>query len=207
MKQMTPGVPRKPQKEGNALLDRTLDRYRIILKRVPGTAIPNADLPEGYSFVSFIEGDEKAWGDIEASVLEFDHEEDAVSYFTSDYLPYLNELKRRTYFIRKETGEKVGTFTAWWNYTDQRRYPFMHWVAVKPQYQGIGLGKTLIAKCVQRMVEIEGDCVMYIPTQTWSHKAIKLYLWAGFNFVTDEPSPGGFENETIQGLPIIEPYI
>lgn len=53
------------------------------------------------------------------------------------------------------------------------------------------------------MVEIEGDCDMYIPTQTWSHKAIKLYRWVGFDFETDESAPGGFENQTADALQIL----
>jgi hypothetical protein len=44
---------------------------------------------------------------------------------------------------------------------------------------------------------------MYIPTQTWSHKAIRLYRWAGFEPVLDEAAPGGFENQTARALTLI----
>jgi len=54
------------------------------------------------------------------------------------------------------------------------------------------------------MVEIEGDCTMYIPTDTWSYKAIKLYRWAGFEFETSEPMPGGYKNQTSLALPLIQ---
>ncbi|BCL77569.1 GNAT family N-acetyltransferase [Ktedonobacteria bacterium brp13] len=65
----------------------------------------------------------------------------------------------------------------------------------------------MIAEGVRRMVEIEGDCIMYIPTMTWSHKAIKLYRWAGFELETSEPAPGGYENQTAQALSLIKHLI
>jgi GNAT superfamily N-acetyltransferase len=189
------------------MLDKSIEHYRIILKRLPGTPLPKAELPTGYRLVTYQEGDEQAWGEIEASVLEFETVGNAVKYYQAKFVPYLDEIKRRTLFVQKEDGEKVGTFTAWWNYTGRRRHPFMHWVAVKPEYQGIGLGKALIAGGVELMVEIEGDCEMYIPTQTWSHRAIKLYRWAGFEFETGEPAPGGFPNQTAQGMALIKDLI
>ncbi|MEF3305393.1 hypothetical protein, partial [Paenibacillus sp. GYB003] len=60
---------------------------------------------------------------------------------------------------------------------------------------------------VRLMVELEGDCAMYIPTQTWSHKAIKLYRWAGFELELDEPEPGGVMNQTRQALALIRHLI
>lgn len=190
------------------MLDKSIDYYRVIMKRNAGAPIPHAELPEGYSFVMFQDGDERAWGEIETSVLEFEQEEDAVQYFQKNYVPYDSEVKRRTIFVRREEdGKKVATFTAWWNYTGKRRFPFIHWVAVKPHFQGIGLGKAIIAHGVKLMVDIEGDCAMYIPTQTWSYKAIKLYRWAGFELEMDEPAPGGMTNQTKQALSFIKHLI
>ena len=117
--------------------------------------------------------------------------EEAVAYYRQTFVPSLDEVKRRTIFLQKEDGEKIANFMAWWGYTGNRRYPFMRWVSVKSTYQGLGLGKAIIAEGVRRMVEIEGVVVMYIPTMTWSHKAIRLYRWAGFELELSEPAPGG----------------
>nr|WP_243448051.1 GNAT family N-acetyltransferase [Clostridium perfringens] len=119
----------------------------------------------------------------------------------------MDELERRTIFIENNNGEKIATFTAWWRYTGERRHPFMEWVAVKPEYQGKGLGKALISEGVKLMIAIEGDCDMYIPTQTWSYKAIRLYRWAGFEFETEEKFPGGIKNETLEGIKVIKNLI
>ncbi|WP_217490335.1 GNAT family N-acetyltransferase [Paenibacillus cellulosilyticus] len=52
---------------------------------------------------------------------------------------------------------KIATFTAWWNYTGIRRCPFVHWVAVKPHFQGQGIGKAIIAAGVRHMIDLEVD--------------------------------------------------
>src|SRR5437879_6432258 len=99
------------------MLDKSIKLFRVILKRNPGTPLPPVFLPQGYSFVNYQEGDEQAWGEIETSAGTFDKVEDAVEYFRKEFLPYLDEVKRRTFFIQKEDGEKVANFTAWWGYT------------------------------------------------------------------------------------------
>ena len=189
------------------MLDKNVEFFRMVLKREKETELKSASLPEGFNFVKFKKGDEKSWAEIETSVLEFENVESAKEYFENKFLSYLSEIERRTLFIENENGEKIATFTAWWRYTGERRYPFMEWVAVKPGYQGKGLGKAIISEGVKLMVAIEGDCDMYIPTQTWSHKAIKLYRWAGFDFETEEKFPGGIENRTLEGLEVIKDLI
>lgn len=186
------------------MLDKSIEFFKIILKREKGKELKNEILPEGFKFVKFKKGDEKAWAEIEKSVLEFENTKDGEEYFKRKYLPYIDELERRTIFIENNNGEKIATFTAWWRYTGERRHPFMEWVAVKPEYQGKGLGKALISEGVKLMVAIEGDCDMYIPTQTWSYKAIRLYRWAGFEFETKEKFPGGIKNETLEGINVIK---
>jgi len=44
------------------------------------------------------------------------------------------------------------------------------------------------------MIEIEGDRVFYLHTQTWSHKAVRLYERAGF-YITDEADLQGHAND------------
>lgn len=190
------------------MLDKSLPYFRVILKRQPGTPLPTPVLPEGYAIVHYQPGDEQAWAEIESSAGELDgSREVALDYFTREYLPFQKELERRTLFVQAASGEKVATFTAWWNYTGVRRYPFMHWVAAKAQYQGLGLGKAIIGEGVRLMVAIEGDVTMYIPTQTWSYQAIRLYRWAGFELETEEAVAGNWVNQTAQAIPVIRELI
>ena len=75
------------------MLDKTLPYYNIIMKRVSGSPIPEPNLPQGYNFCLYSEGDEKEWAEIMVSVGEFDSFTEAMDYFAEHYLPYIDELK------------------------------------------------------------------------------------------------------------------
>lgn len=152
------------------MLDKSIPYYDVLMIREKGKPASEFSLPDKFKFVSFKPGDEKEWAEIETSVGEFDRSVDALVYFQRDYLPYLKELERRCIFIENSEGEKVATTTIWWCYTGVRRDPWIHWVAVRPEYQGLGLGKAIVSECMRRLKDIEGDRNVYLHTQTWSIK-------------------------------------
>lgn len=179
------------------MLDKSIPFIDVWMKREPQKPIPEYPLPPGYRFVFYQPGDEKDWARIETSVLEFACEMDALLYFQRTFLPYGPELSIRCLFvekIEKDGNKKIATATAWWGNTHFRRDPLVHWVAAKPECQGQGIGKAIVARLIQLMVEIEGDRAFYLHTQTWSYKAIGIYEWAGFS-ITDEPFIQGRENK------------
>lgn len=184
------------------MLDKSVEFYRVIMHRQPGIPVPEPVLPAGYKFVEFENGDEKDWAEIETSVGEFERAVDALVYFQENYLPYQSEVVRRTIFIENDSGEKVGTLTNWWEYTGKRRDPWLHWVAVKPEYQNLGLGKAIVFAGMKRMLAIEGDRDVYLPTQTWSYKAIGIYKKAGFE-ITEKQGLGGHDNEYEKAVPLL----
>ncbi|MDK0615410.1 hypothetical protein P5E77_11165 [Clostridium perfringens] len=88
------------------MLDKSIEFFKIILKREKGRELKCETLPDGFRFVKFKKGDEKAWAEIEKSVLEFENVKDGEEYFKNKYLPYIDELERRTIFIENNNGEK-----------------------------------------------------------------------------------------------------
>ncbi|HHV98971.1 MAG TPA: GNAT family N-acetyltransferase [Clostridiaceae bacterium] len=189
------------------MLDKSIQFYRVLMKRDKGTPLVESRLPDSFAFSLFKSGDEKDWAEIETSVGEFDRAVDALVYFQKNYLPYLSELERRCIFIEDDKGKKIGTLTIWWNYTGVRRDPWIHWVAVRPEYQGLGLGKALVFEGLRRLIEIEGDRDVYLATQTWSYKAINIYIKSGFK-ITDERGLAGFENnEYDKAIELLKNYI
>lgn len=185
------------------MLDKSLPYYNIIMKRCQGAVIPEVNLPKGYIFKLYTDGDDDSWAKIMVSVGEFDTYNEALDYFKENYMPYKAELSLRCLFIQTNQGEMIGTLTNWWNYTRNRRDPSIHWVGVKPEFQGLGLGKALVYEGMRRMVELEGDRDFFLHTQTWSYKAISIYLKAGYSFVKDEVF-GDYNNDYEKALEVIK---
>ncbi|OYO96126.1 hypothetical protein CG709_12130 [Lachnotalea glycerini] len=67
-----------------------------------------------------------------------------------------------------------------------RRPAPVQYVAVRPKYQGMGLGKAVFMKVLSAFTKVEPDEDIYLHTQTWSHKAIRMYLKMGFRLITDD---------------------
>ena len=175
------------------MLDKSIPYMNVIMHRKAGTPIPEFDLPKGFKFSQYKSGDEKSWAKIETAAGEFDDEIDALLYFQKEFLSAPSEAERRCMFIENDKGEKIATASAWHKYTGIRRDPILHWVAVKPDYQGLGLGKAIVSKVVRLMRDIEGDRDFYLSTQTWSHVAIRIYIKCGF-YITGEKNLIGKDN-------------
>ena len=162
------------------MLDKSVPYAGIYMIRKAGTPIPALPLPEGYRFALYRDGDETDWARIENSVLEFDSEFAALLYFKKNFIPQADELYRRCLFIENAEGVKIATATAWRNTAAGRSSPWLHWVGADPGYQGLGLGKALVSKTLELMMQLDGDVDFYLHTQTWSYKAIGIYRSCGF---------------------------
>lgn len=83
--------------------------------------------------------------------------------------------------IENAQGEKVATATAYFDIADGGRSGegWLHWVAVRREYQGKGLSKPLISYVLGVMKGL-GYSYAKIPTQTTSWLACRIYLDFGF---------------------------
>ncbi|MCD4713936.1 MAG: GNAT family N-acetyltransferase [Clostridiales bacterium] len=185
------------------MLDKTIPYFNIVMRRMGRKPVPHISLPSGYSYIYYKNGLEKDWAEIVTSVGEFDSIQSALDYFNENYMLDPKEVERRTLFIQTDQKEKVATITSWWNYTGVQRTLALEWVAVKPEYQGLSLGKAIVFQGVRRMIEIEGDRDIYLHTQTWSYRAIGIYLLAGFEFMKKDTF-GNYINEFDRALPYLE---
>jgi ribosomal protein S18 acetylase RimI-like enzyme len=185
------------------MLDKSIPYFNVIMKRPVGVPLPSYALPIGFSIVSYTQGLELDWAEIETSVGEFDTVEESISYFRNEYLPYKKELKRRQFFALSQEGKPVGTITGWWNHTGNRRDLSIHWFAVRKEYQGLGIGKALVSECIKQLQCLEGDQVIYLHTQSWSYKAIALYLKAGFR-IEEHETFAQYQNDFEHAIPILQ---
>lgn len=177
------------------MLDKSI-AYKNMIMRAEGLH-PNfaGPVPKGYLLKPYAPGDEVQWALIETEVGEFDTEKEAKEYFVHTYLPYPAETAKRCFFAVAPSGEYAGTCTAWFIAGEESNSGVIHWFGVRPKYQGLGLGKALLFKCMQVFEEFNAFPA-YLHTQTWSHKAIGMYVNAGFNILkadTFEKNPNDFE--------------
>lgn len=162
------------------MMDKSLPYYEVVMVRDDLVNYPEYLLPEGYEYHIYQPGDEKAWAEIETSVTEFDECKKAEEYFKNEFLCFPEEAKKRCIFVKNPEGELVATTSAWFGDDLGGIKQKLHWVAVKPEYQGKGLSKALLTKALDVLNDLHCDGKIYLTTQTWSYTAIGIYKKFGF---------------------------
>jgi GNAT superfamily N-acetyltransferase len=150
----------------------------IIMSRDNWDGLPHFDLPAGYTFRWYQPGDEETWVRVQAAAerlipitLELYRES-----FGADPAP----LMARQFFILDEKGEPIATSTAWFD--DVHHDPQcgrVHWVAIVPEKQGLGLAKPLLSMTCERLREL-GNERAYLATSSMRIPALNLYRLFGF---------------------------
>ena len=160
--------------------DARIKYYELMLERDLND-VPVFLLPAGYRFVFFSPGDRDAWIDIEISAKELSGHEQGREVWNRYYGGSENILSERMVFVENEKGEKVATATAYFDITgrDTSGDGWLHWVAVRREYQEKGLSKPLISHVLGIMRGL-GYTHAKIPTQTTTWLACKIYLDFGF---------------------------
>lgn len=160
--------------------DSRIKYYELLLER-DLEGLPYIPLPEGYRFVFFRPGDRDAWIAIERSAKELVSYEQGLEVWNKYYGGNEDALLGRMVFVEDASGEKVATATAYHDIThrDVSGDGWLHWVAVRREYQGRGLSKPLISH-VLRIMRNLGYAHAKIPTQTTTWLACRIYLDFGF---------------------------
>lgn len=187
------------------LLDRSVPEKSIIMKLSADKAIKLAPpvLPKGFAFRPYHRGDAAVFADIETSVGEFSDKSFAESFFAAEYIRYSeNRLKENCIFIEGPKNEAALSLI--W---EAEGKVSLQWLAVRPEFQGLGLGRAALryAVCLSQRLYPKRDLLVH--TRTWSHNALCLYYNEGFR-LTDERCPrkiGGFHiNENAEALEILK---
>jgi GNAT superfamily N-acetyltransferase len=141
------------------------------------TGIPCVPMPAGYRArpVRLAEGD--LWTEVVRDAEPyFDLADDL---FTREFGQDLDAVPQRCSFIENEHGTVVGTISGWYDrLKGDRCVGRIHWVAVRPGWQGLGLGKAELAFALRRLARCHDRCLL--TTQTLRVPAIRLYLNFGF---------------------------
>ncbi|UCD29649.1 MAG: GNAT family N-acetyltransferase [Planctomycetota bacterium] len=154
--------------------------YRPNLRR-----IPQYSLLDGFGLRFFRRGDRKTWLDIWQTVEN--HERVTLKTFRQSLGYDLPALPRRCLFLISPDGHVIGTATAWYERDHGQRWGRLHWVAIRPEFQGRGLSKPLVG-AVMNLMRVLGHRRAFLITQTPRIAAIRTYLRFGFrpDISTDE---------------------
>lgn len=190
------------------MLDKRLPYHSILMRldAEDALSIQAPSLPEGYRFCTYRPGDIAAWSRIVASVGEFSSEEKARAYFAEHFLPDEAELSRRLFFVMDARGNPCGTANAWYETHGGERNATLHWVSVTPGEQGKGLGRAITACALCAFPALEPGLPIYLHTQTWSYRAVGVYLSLGF-YALKEANLPGHKNEYGAAVRAIAPYM
>lgn len=151
----------------------------VVMVRDDLTDLPSFPLPGGYRLRYYRAGEDRLWAEIEIAVASFDSVDKALEYFESEFGPGRDRMEARCLYLEDPKGEVIGTCTAWYNDAfNGRDYGRIHWVAIRPEYQGRGLAKPLLAASLRRIADFHDRA--YLTTQTNTARAINLYLDFGF---------------------------
>ena len=148
-------------------------------------------------------GDENYWAEIEYKIGDFNSVEEALDYFVQNY--NLDELVNKCFFAETSDGKVVGTCIAWYDNKDDVVVSSLHWLAVLPKYQHQGIGRAL-GISVMNYYQENGLLPVYLHTQPWSYKAIKLYYSIGFN-IQHVDTFGNYKNEYKEAKEILSNYL
>jgi len=164
----------------NISLDRKiLLALPLVMLRSGKEYIPQYELRDGFYIKKFEKGQEKDWADLEYSVGEFGSKEEALRHFFKEFGSRTDLFCQRCFFLYNRRGEVVGTATAWEDsdffHTLTGR---MHWLSIRPDYQGRGLARPLITAVLNEIIKHRD--IIYLTTLPVNFPAIKLYLDFGF---------------------------
>jgi GNAT superfamily N-acetyltransferase len=149
---------------------------------------PQYQLPAGYRFRMYRDGDDVTWTNLHIAAEPFF--EVTPELFVREYGEHRDALPDRMFFVETETGEAIASISAWWerdrhNPTEPGR---IHWVVVHPNHQRRGITKPMMTRAMQRLAASHPSAML--GTSTGRIWALKVYLDFGFY-----PDPAEFESK------------
>ncbi len=160
-------------------MHRSMDNVSVMMARDTLDNLPRCPLPAGFRAALHRPGDEQVWVAIQEEAERY--AKVSLDLFRREFGCYGPRLAQRQFFIRTAGGIPVATATAWID--DRGHDPLtgrVHWIAVRPAFQGLGLGKGLLSMVCRRLREL-GHRKACLLTATARIPAIALYLEFGFH--------------------------
>ena len=155
-----------------------LHLIQVVMVRPSLDSFPHYSLPRPFSIRWYQTGDEEHWLAMKArsdSLHRADH-----AYYRHIYGAHAELLPQRQAFLCDQTGQPIGTATAWFEHFANQEYGKVNWVFIVPEAQGRGLAKPLLTAIGSRLRELGHQRAMLY---TLAGRLPAIHLYQGFGFV------------------------
>ena len=143
------------------MIDTSIPYYPLVMHKTDASNYPKYELPEGYKFVFYKDGDAEKWSEVQTAVGSFSSVEVGTQVFLRDFINgQMLDAKERVLFVTDEKGEYIGTASLWDGNEYGKRLQRIHWVAVKDEHGGKGIAKAMTASFLPSLffLSAPADC-------------------------------------------------
>lgn len=193
------------------MLDKSIPYFGVLMTKQDMQNYPRYNLPQGYSFSGYKTGFDSHWATLIFELEQTNTIQEAADIFGREFLPYPERLEKQCLFVLDSDKNICATAALWHGEHFDDVLPRIHWVCTAKNHQGKGLVKALLTRLLEVYNELGLKDTLYLTTQTWSYKAINIYLQFGFKpYMEQKPvnwlGPE-FESQNRQAWQIIEQKI
>lgn len=162
------------------MLDKSLEYIPVLMETHHASQYPRYELPKGYTLSAYQEGFEWDWGRIEQRACNSESAEKDAQVFLKVFGADWELAKTNCLFILDEKGVPVATGSLWMGQMNGKSCPRLHYIATDPAHEGKGLCKAILTAVFDLQQQKGYGEYMFLTSQTWSHRAIRLYERFGF---------------------------
>lgn len=162
------------------MINKLLPYYGVIMKKTDVHSYPEYRLSNGFSFVSYTPSREYEWCQIQTRAGLTENVRKAREIFAQKFKPYTELLAEHCIFIVDDKNRAVASAALWPGKHFGTEHWRIHWVAVDPDYQGMGMGKALMTCLMDIFNSGDHGDWLYVTSQSWNYCAINIYYHFGF---------------------------
>ncbi|WP_062269886.1 GNAT family N-acetyltransferase [Endozoicomonas arenosclerae] len=152
--------------------------YRLHMVSKQLQSLGQTGIPDGFYIIKAGKGFRHQWAEIAHEAGEFASLEASVQRFDLEFASAEErEVSHRVLYLCNNEDEVIGSATSWFH-PQQKQLGRLHFVAMKPRYQGRGLIRPLLEATLDTLQQFHTE--YWLTTQPRSVKGIKLYLDYGF---------------------------
>ncbi|KAK8799729.1 hypothetical protein WA158_006277 [Blastocystis sp. Blastoise] len=153
-------------------------KYEVTMGLSPQANPFSYDIPDGFEFRFYKEGDEKYWSYIQWKSGQFASNDEAKKSFEDTFGSVKSLLSDRMVFAINEKGNTVGTVTAWEGTGIDKDHGCLYRLAVLPEYQNKGIGQALISYILPMLKEKYEHVFLTTIFRNWL--AVSIFFKVGF---------------------------